>query len=191
MNKNKYIYLISALLVLLLLTSACGAKSSSRSPDTTNTEPTGTQQEDAKVTEAPLTNQEKDKEPKAPETNPKSTPDDNSDLADTDKKILIIIDQTPKPITGNSFDFAVKKIPDGYALTEIQWNSEKTQVKNTYQEAILHGQNGEDGFYISGDGQFSGFFYPDKMKGENGQVNFVFINDQGQELTWKKKLTLK
>ncbi|WP_194841639.1 hypothetical protein [Sporosarcina obsidiansis] len=43
---------------------------------------------------------------------------------------------------------------------------------------------------MSGNGQFSGFIYPDKMKGEEGQVVFLFKNSEGTELTWKKNLTL-
>jgi hypothetical protein len=163
MNNKNTIYLISALCVLLLI-SACGTKSNSGSSDIINTKPSETKQENT-----------------APQ-------EDNS--ANSDKKILIIIDQTPKPIKGNSFDFVVKQIPEGYSLTEIQWISEKSQVVNTVQEAIAHGANGEDGFYISGNGQYSGFIYPDTMKGEEGQVIFLFNDDQGTELTWKKKLTL-
>jgi hypothetical protein len=75
-------------------------------------------------------------------------------------------------------------------MTEMQWLSDKSKIVNTVQEAAQHGGNGEDGFYISGDGQFSGFFYPDTMKGEKGQVIFLFKNDEGKELTWKKEITL-
>ncbi|WP_235427314.1 hypothetical protein [Cohnella kolymensis] len=106
------------------------------------------------------------------------------------KQILIVIDQTPKPSEGNSFDFVVKQIPEGYSLTEMQWISDKSKIINTTAEAIQHGANGEDGFYISGNGQYSGFIYPDTMKGQVGQVVFIFKNDQGKDLTWKKKLTL-
>ncbi|WP_314589356.1 hypothetical protein [Paenibacillus terrigena] len=108
-----------------------------------------------------------------------------------DKEILIIIDQTPKPTEQKSFDFVVKKLPEGYSLAEMQWISSKNQIVNTLQEAAQHGANGEDGFYISGDGQFAGFIYPKPMSGEEGEVKFLFRNDQGDELTWKKKITLK
>ncbi|WP_442421931.1 hypothetical protein [Paenibacillus timonensis] len=106
--------------------------------------------------------------------------------------ILIVIDQTPKPLAeGGSFDFTVKKAPEGYMLKEIKWKSEKNEIVNTLEEAIQHGQNGGNGFYISGNGQFMGFLYPDEMKGEEGKVTFVFGNEQGQELTWEKEITLK
>lgn len=111
--------------------------------------------------------------------------------ADSDEKILIVIDQTEKPIEGNSFDFAVKQLPKGYMLAEMQWVSKENLIVNSVQDAIEHGASGAAGFYISGDGQFSGFFYPDSMKGEKGKVVFTFKNDQGKELTWKKEITLK
>lgn len=147
-------------LFVLVLTSACGTTSKSGSSHTTDTQPSGIAQ-----------------------TEP-------ADSADSDTQILIVIDQTPKPIEGNSFDFVVKQIPEGYSLTEMQWISDKSKIVNTTAEAIQHGANGKDGFYISGNGEYSGFIYPDRMKGEEGQVVFVFKNDQGKELTWKKKITL-
>jgi len=79
----------------------------------------------------------------------------------------------------------------GYALAEMSWKSEKTDIINTTKQVIEHGGNGEDGFYISGNGQFSGFIYDEQLKGENGEVTFVFRNDAGEERKWKKKLTLK
>ncbi|MCR8842213.1 hypothetical protein NQ117_00805 [Paenibacillus sp. SC116] len=106
--------------------------------------------------------------------------------------ILIIIDQTPlEESLGNGFNFTVEQIPDGYALDEMRWESEQTRVVNTFIEASEHGASGEKGFYISGDGQFSGFMYDDKMKGEHGQVTFVFRNDDMEALIWKQSITLK
>jgi len=164
MNNKKMIYLISALCVLLL-TSACSTKSNTGASDIINTQPS--------------------------ETNPSHTATaSNDDSANDDNEILIIIDQTPKPIEGNCFDFAVNKIPEGFALAEMQWISKDNLIVNSVQDAIQHGANGEDGFYISGNGQFSGFFYSDKMKGDKGQVVFLFKDAHGKELTWKKEITL-
>jgi len=118
-------------------------------------------------------------------------PANKKDSKPMDKEILIIIDQTPKPTDQKSFDFVVKKLPEGYSLAEMHWNSSKNQIVNTLQEAAEHGANGEDGFYISGNGQFAGFIYPNSMSGEEGEVKFLFRNDQGDELTWEKKITLK
>lgn len=200
MHTTKTIYLASALLVLLL-TSACGAKNTavtdSGSPSA------GAGQESSSTAQVPAAGGGQDNDAKDPsgeadqaETGSKDTAAGSSDqsAADSDagKAILIIIDQTPKPTTGNnSFDFVINKLPEGYMLWEMQWVSAKNQINNTLQEAIEHGQNGEDGFYISGDGQFMGFFYPDALKGEEGQVKFVFTNDQGKTLTWQKTITLK
>ncbi|WP_054027471.1 hypothetical protein [Bacillus sp. FJAT-28004] len=162
MTRTKYMYLISALIVLLLA-SACGNQSNN----------------ELDATATPITKPENE-----------ATGDQAADT-DSDKKILIIIDQTEKPIEGNSFDFVVKQLPEGFALAEMQWVSKENQIINSVQLAIEHGASGGDGFYISGDGQFTGFFYPDAMKGEKGQVVFVFKNEQGKELTWKKEITLK
>ncbi|MGO4548221.1 hypothetical protein AB4Z29_25870 [Paenibacillus sp. 2TAB23] len=164
MNKIKLISLFATMLVLLLA-SACGVKSNDGTTNNANVQPADSVKDTNAVNAGGSAQNEDD--------------------------ILIIVDQTPKPIEGNSFDFVVKKLPEGYALAEMQWKSDKTNIKNTVQEAIAHGGNGEDGFYISGNGQFSGFFYPDSMKGEEGKVTFVFRNEQGKERTWQKSITLK
>ncbi|WP_379129597.1 hypothetical protein [Paenibacillus sp. sgz500958] len=164
MSKKQYFY-IAAALTAVLLTSACGKQLNSDSPEITSTQVPVTTPENAAI-------------------------DENADSAHTSEEILIIVDQTPKPIEGNSFDFVVNRRPEGFALAEMEWVSEKNRIVNSVPDAIAHGANGEDGFYISGDGQFMGFFYPDTMKGEQGQVMFLFTNEQGQELTWKKEITL-
>ncbi|MGG4344795.1 hypothetical protein [Paenibacillus lautus] len=200
MNNKKYIYLISTLLVLLL-TSACGGPSDTKSPET-QAGSTDTDQGNVVDPETPATSQDGTDASADPESNQgdsEATKDPDQEKqneiqdppAEGDQQILIVIDQTPKPITGNSFDFGVTKLPEGYSLSEMEWKSDKTEIKSTFQEAIEHGQTGEDGFYISGNGQFSGFIYPDGMKGEEGQVLFRFIDEQGHELTWEKTLTLK
>ncbi|WP_127591818.1 hypothetical protein [Paenibacillus lautus] len=201
MNNNKYIYLISTLLVLLL-TSACGGPSDTKSPETQAGSTVDTDQGNVVDPETPAASQDGTGASADPESNQgdsEATKDPDQEKqneiqdppAEGDQQILIVIDQTPKPITGNSFDFGVTKLPEGYSLSEMEWKSDKTEIKSTFQEAIEHGQTGEDGFYISGNGQFSGFIYPDGMKGEEGQVLFRFIDEQGHELTWEKTLTLK
>jgi hypothetical protein len=169
---------VLAVLVATLLLSACGAKpESAANGGTPSPSPSATAQVEPTAV------------PTAVPTEQAATPSDSG--AQTDQQILIVIDQTPKPIEGNSFDFAVKQRPEGYALSQIEWKSDKNNIVNTLQEAVEHGQSGGDGFYISGDGQFMGFIYPDDMKEEQGEVKFTFKNDQGQELTWKKTITLK
>ncbi|MFJ7828375.1 hypothetical protein [Psychrobacillus sp. NPDC096623] len=216
MNKQKSIYLIVAL-ILLLLTSACGTQVNSETSGTKQSVPFETIQEESEVEDHSSANSEpstieeqssandqekttdQDESAKAGSSDEKTTNQTETNQVNTaagyvpvkiESEILIIIDQTSKPIEGNSFDFVVNKVPEGFSLTEIQWISEKTQVINTVQEAIQHGANGEEGFYISGNGQYSGFIYPDSMKGEEGQVVFIFKDAKGKELTWKKTITL-
>lgn len=114
-----------------------------------------------------------------------------SNAAAMSEDIDIVIDQSDKPSEGNSFDFAIKQVPKGYSLTEMRWTSNTVTIVNTMQEAIEHGGNGEDGFYFSGNGQFSGFIYSDEMKGERGKATFVFTNDEGNMLMSEKEIQLK
>ena len=119
---------------------------------------------------------------------------DSCETADV-QEILIVIDQAGKPIeNAGMFNFSIQHLPKGYRLDKMSWTGEGKPVINTYQQAIENGGTGgpESGsFYISGDGQFSGFSYPESRKGEQGTVAFVFVNDAGNELKWEKELTLK
>ncbi len=119
----------------------------------------------------------------------------DSDETANSKEILIVIDQTEKPIeNAGMFNFSIQHLPKGYRLDKMSWTGEGKPVINTYQQAIENGGTGgpESGsFYISGDGQFSGFSYPESRKGEQGTVAFMFVNDAGSELKWEKKITLK
>jgi predicted small secreted protein len=121
-------------------------------------------------------------------------PTAQSESTESSEQIDIVIDQSNKPMEGNSFDFGIKQVPKGYALTEMRWTSNTVTIVNSLQEAIEHGENGEDGedgFYFSGNGQFSGFIYSDEMKGERGKATFVFTNDEGNMLMSEKEITLK
>ncbi|PZT53780.1 hypothetical protein [Paenibacillus silvae] len=106
-------------------------------------------------------------------------------------EIRVVIDQSEKPMKGNSFDFAIKQVPKGYSLTEMRWTSNTVTIVNSLEEAIEHGKNGEDGFYLSGNGQYSGFIYSDEMKGERGKAIFVFTNEKGNILMSEKEIHLK
>lgn len=163
MNNKKYGYIFSVLFVLLM-TSGCASEKEPEASDTIHAKPS--------------------------ETNQGSATKEEDVKADSQKEVLIIIDQTPKPTEGNSFDFVVKQVPEGFTLAEMEWNSKKHRIVNTVLEAKAHGANGEDGFYISGNGQFSGFIYPDTMKGEQGEVVFLFTDSKGKVITWKKDVTL-
>ncbi len=180
MTKPKPIMLMAALGAVLLM-SACGNNTQAGTTDPENQpESNATNQIQAGNNNTDSSNNDL--------TDPIDSPPENDKPSE---EILIDIDQTPKPIENKgSFDFQVKQIPEGYRLQEMQWSSENNNTVNTFEEAIEHGQTGEDGFYISGDGQFMGFFYPEEWKGEAGKVTFVFVNEEDQELTWEKKMTL-
>ena len=187
MTKSKSIILMAALSAVLLM-SACGSKSQAGTTTTPNNQ-----------SESNETNQN---QTQAGNTNNNNTDSSNNELidpvestpesSDPNEEILIDIDQTPKPIENKgSFDFQVKQLPEGYRLQEMQWSSESNNTVNTFEEAIENGQTGEDGFYISGNGQFMGFFYPEEMKGEAGKATFVFVNEENQKLTWEQEITLQ
>lgn len=163
MNNKKYGYIVSVLFVLLM-TSGCASEKEPEASDIIHSKPS--------------------------ETNQGSATKEEDANANHQNEVLIIIDQTPKPTEGNSFDFVVKQVPEGFTLAEMEWNSKKHRIVNTVLEAKAHGANGEDGFYISGNGQFSGFIYPDTLRGDEGEVVFRFTNSKGEEVTWKKNLTL-
>ncbi|WP_229752585.1 hypothetical protein [Paenibacillus physcomitrellae] len=213
MNINRTILVGSALLLTLMM-SACGKPEASggnqagvgsnAGADSSPNSPNGSAGSSA--SSAPATPSVEPNEPSAPAadeqpgTGDSAVPSSGNSSSDANTgaeegssgEILIIIDQTPKPTTEvRSFDFSIQKVPEGYMLQEMQWVSDKNNISNTPQEALQNGQTGADGFYISGNGQFSGFFYPEEMKGEKGQVIFQFQNDQGQELSWKKEIELK
>lgn len=179
--KRKTLVLLMTTLAAALMLSACGSKTLTGAPQNQNA-PSNT-------AGANSANSGNEADTGGNQNDANGNQADANGAANGD--ILIVIDQTPKPLAeGGSFDFTVKKAPEGYMLKEIKWKSEKNEILNTLEEAIQHGQNGGDGFYISGNGQFMGFLYPDEMKGEEGKVTFVFGNEQGQELTWEKDVTL-
>ncbi|GJM82455.1 hypothetical protein HMSSN139_49510 [Paenibacillus sp. HMSSN-139] len=194
MMKRKTLVLLMTALAAVMMLSACGSKSLSEAPQNQNAPSNTAGVSDPAPADTDSGNNS------ANSGNETVTDGDQGDTNDNpadangaaNGDILIVIDQTPKPLAeGGGFDFTVKKAPEGYMLKEIHWTSGKNDIVNTLEEAIQHGQNGGDGFYISGDGQFMGFLYPDEMKGEEGKVTFVFGNEQGQELTWEKEITLK
>ncbi|MFB8376293.1 hypothetical protein [Paenibacillus taichungensis] len=189
-NKNKSILWVSVLCILLL-TSACGAKNNNESVQEHAYPQSKQPIEEAGNSSIPNI-EAKNNNNQANESGNEGKPTAQSESsADAEEQVMIIIDQTDKPSQGNSFDFAIKQIPEGYALSEMRWTSNTVTIVNSYKEAIEHGANGKEGFYISGDGQFSGFIYSDEMKGERGKATFVFTNEEGKEVTSEKEIKLK
>ncbi|WP_434748793.1 hypothetical protein [Paenibacillus amylolyticus] len=182
--------LYTAVLCMAIVVSACGAKNNKES----------VQEHAYPQSKQPIEDAGQDSIPNA---EAKNNNDQSNAQAEEDKvqmqstasasseEIDIVIDQTKKPMEGNSFDFTIKQVPKGYSLTEMRWTSNTVTIVNSLEEAIEHGANGEDGFYFSGNGQFSGFIYSDEMKGERGKATFVFTNDKGNMLMSEKEIRLK
>lgn len=116
----------------------------------------------------------------------------NEQQKPVNEQVLMLIDQTEDPtkVSTNHFYFHIKQLPKGYALKEMKWKSSQV-ITNSFEEAISNGQTGELGFYISGNGQFMGFFYDPSLKGEKGEAIFTFENENQQQIEWKKTITLK
>lgn len=187
---KKHLLLLAVAVSVLLMLAACGTASNSNNSGSSNNA--------GNPVDAGNTNTDTGAGDTGTGTGDTDTDTDtnnnngNTNAAEpTEEDIDITIDQSPKPIEGNSFDFGVNARPEGYALAEMRWVSKQTTVINTRSEAIEHGGNGEDGFYISGNGQMMGFIYPDEMKGEEGEAMFVFENEEGKQLIWKQLLTLE
>ena len=171
---NKHPRLAGMVLIAgMLMLSACGQNA------------TSTEKEPEKETSAPQSNKT------APAAAPTDVPDAAANPETEDSQILVVLDQTEMPIESGGLTFSFKKIPEGYALSEMQWHGEGDPIVTTYEKARENGASGEDGFYVSGDGQFSGFLYPNARKGEQGEISFVFSDDAGQEATWTKEITLQ
>ncbi|QKS57695.1 hypothetical protein HUB98_16235 [Paenibacillus barcinonensis] len=184
--------LYTAVLCMVLVVNACGAKNNKES----------VQEHAYPQSKQPI---EEAGQAAVPNAEAKNKADENRDSAEgqeskiktqseakaSSDEIQVVIDQSEKPMKGNSFDFAIKQVPKGYSLTEMRWTSNTVTIVNSLEEAIEHGKNGEDGFYLSGNGQYSGLIYSDEMKGERGKAIFVFTNDKGNVLMSEKEIHLK
>ncbi|WP_411346586.1 hypothetical protein ACE3MZ_11610 [Paenibacillus sp. WLX1005] len=176
------------LLAGVVLVSGCGkqTENTTAAPQTSTTEQQGSANSSSASNESTES---------ATETNDNNEAATASDPSASSDDILIIIDQSEKPIeNAGSFDFFINRLPKGYHLDKMTWTGKGKAIVNTYEQAVENGGSGgpeQGSFYISGDGQFSGFLYPESRKGEQGTVSFTFTNDSGNELSWEKKLTLK
>ncbi|MEK3705409.1 hypothetical protein MKY87_15025 [Paenibacillus sp. FSL R7-0198] len=182
--------LCMSVLCISLLVSACGAKNNNESVQEHAYPQSKQPVEEAGENSVPNADA-KNNNDKGSASGDEGKPTAQSESTEPSEQIDIVIDQSEKPSEGNSFDFGIKQVPKGYTLTEMRWTSNTVTIVNSLQEAIEHGGNGEDGFYFSGNGQFSGFIYSDEMKGERGKATFVFTNDEGNEIMSEKEITLK
>ncbi|MCL6663009.1 hypothetical protein [Paenibacillus amylolyticus] len=182
--------LCMSVLCISLLVSACGAKNNNESVQEHAYPQSKQPVEEAGENSVPNADA-KNNNSQGSASGEEGKPTAQSESTEPSEQIDIVIDQSEKPSEGNSFDFGIKQVPKGYTLTEMRWTSNTVTIVNSLQEAIEHGGNGEDGFYFSGNGQFSGFIYSDEMKGERGKATFVFTNDEGNEIMSEKEITLK
>ncbi|WP_083684571.1 hypothetical protein [Paenibacillus amylolyticus] len=188
-NIKKSVLCISVLCISLFV-SACGAKNNNESVQEHAYPQSKQPVEEAGENSVPNADA-KNNNSQGSASGDEGKPTAQSESTEPSEQIDIVIDQSEKPSEGNSFDFGIKEVPKGYTLTEMRWTSNTVTIVNSLQEAIEHGGNGEDGFYFSGNGQFSGFIYSDEMKGERGKATFVFTNDEGNEIMSEKEITLK
>lgn len=188
-NIKKSVLCISVLCISLFV-SACGAKNNNESVQEHAYPQSKQPVEEAGENSVPNADA-KNNNDQGSASGEEGKPTAQSESTEPSEQIDIVIDQSEKPSEGNSFDFGIKQVPKGYTLTEMRWTSNTVTIVNSLQEAIEHGGNGEDGFYFSGNGQFSGFIYSDEMKGERGKATFVFTNDEGNEIMSEKEITLK
>ncbi|WFA84273.1 hypothetical protein [Paenibacillus amylolyticus] len=188
-NIKKSVLCMSVLCISLFV-SACGAKNNNESVQEHAYPQSKQPVEEAGENSVPNADA-KNNNSQGSASGDEGKPTAQSESTEPSEKIDIVIDQSEKPSEGNSFDFGIKQVPKGYTLTEMRWTSNTVTIVNSLQEAIEHGGNGEEGFYFSGNGQFSGFIYSDEMKGERGKATFVFTNDEGNEIMSEKEITLK
>ena len=188
-NIKKSVLCMSVLCISLFV-SACGAKNNNESVQEHAYPQSKQPVEEAGENSVPNADA-KNNNSQGSASGDEGKPTAQSESTEPSEQIDIVIDQSEKPSEGNSFDFGIKQVPKGYTLTEMRWTSNTVTIVNSLQEAIEHGGNGEEGFYFSGNGQFSGFIYSDEMKGERGKATFVFTNDEGNEIMSEKEITLK
>lgn len=181
--------LYTAVLCMVIVVTACGAKNNKESVQEHAYPQSKQPVEEAGQGSIPNAEAKNNKDQSS--TKEESGMETKSGTEASSEEIEIVIDQSDKPMEGNSFDFAIKQLPKGYSLTEMRWTSNTVTIVNSLQEAIEHGANGEEGFYFSGNGQFSGFIYSDEMKGERGKATFVFTNEEGGKLMSEKEIKLK
>ncbi|WP_336782526.1 hypothetical protein [Paenibacillus illinoisensis] len=194
MKKNTNTFALwASVLCILLLISACGAKNNNESVQEHAYPQSKQPIEEAGKGSIPNSDAKQSNE------DPANTADGDggklsaqSESSTNDEQITIQIDQSDKPTENNqSFDFSVSQVPEGYNLSELRWTSNQITIINSPAEAIQHGGDGKEGFYISGNGQFSGFKYSDEMKGERGKITLVYKNEAGKEILAEQEVQLK
>lgn len=177
------------LLVGVILLSGCGKQMESTNAEssTTAAEQEGTSNassfgESAETTAETTTNKES-----TTTSDPSASSDD----------ILMIIDQSELPITKGGLTYWVEKLPKGYTLSGMRWDGKGKPIVSTFEQSVENetkaseGVDTGEGFYVGGTAGNQTFIYENSRRGEKGTLSFTFTNDAGNQLTWKKEITLK
>ncbi|MCG7378166.1 hypothetical protein MH215_14275 [Paenibacillus sp. ACRSA] len=185
MRSTRWIF---ALICIMVLTSACGARNNNES----------VQEHAYPQSKEPIAEAGPDSIPNADAKQDNGSYSAQSESsADAGDGIMIDIDQSDKLTEAKSFRYSVKGVPEGYTLSELRWTSNQITIINSVQEATEHevGENKADGkkegFYIKDNGQLNEFKYTDEMKGERGKVTLVYTNEAGQEVLAEQEVKLK
>ncbi|WP_017812074.1 hypothetical protein [Paenibacillus shenyangensis] len=85
----------------------------------------------------------------------------------------------------------VESLPQGYKVSNMEWQSANSNETATFDQAVQNGKNGKDGFFASSDQRNFGFIYNQSHSGEQGKVMLTLQNEAKDELTWYEDVTLQ
>ncbi len=85
----------------------------------------------------------------------------------------------------------VEEMPQGYGVSNMEWESKTYSESATFDQAVQNGKNGKDGFFASSDQRNFGFIYKGNLSGQTGKVTLTLRNSNGDELTWYDDVTLQ
>lgn len=203
MNRLSKSLLGGALVLLLMIISACSGNSTQQPSSTDNgtteqstpatpstegsTDQPATGTESATNTDGTSSSTEGSTETAdnggketVPAAKPELTP------ANEGQVDITIVQQGP-----GQFFVRLNEFPEGYLVSNLDWTGPGYSEAATFDEAVKNGQEGNNGFYASSDHRNFGFIYDGHIAGEEGKFTLTFRNQAGDELTWYKDLTLQ
>ncbi|CAJ1315227.1 hypothetical protein PO903_15780 [Paenibacillus sp. PK4536] len=203
MNRLSKSLLGGALVLLLMIISACSGNSTQQpssmdngtteqstpaTPSTegstdqpaTGTEPATNTDGTSSSTEGSTETADNGGKETVPAAKPELTP------ANEGQVDITIVQQGP-----GQFFVRLNEFPEGYLVSNLDWTGPGYSEAATFDEAVKNGQEGNNGFYASSDHRNFGFIYDGHIAGEEGKFTLTFRNQAGDELTWYKDLTLQ
>jgi len=203
MNRLSKSLLGGALVLLLMIISACSGNSTQQpssmdngtteqstpaTPSTegstdqpaTGTEPATNTEGTSSSTEGSTETADNGGKETVPAAKPELTP------ANEGQVDITIVQQGP-----GQFFVRLNEFPEGYLVSNLDWTGPGYSEAATFDEAVKNGQEGNNGFYASSDHRNFGFIYDGHIAGEEGKFTLTFRNQAGDELTWYKDLTLQ